>query len=173
MLLAAAAVILILALLSLGRHEEASEVLAEAGERLSALEATSRSLAWHCSTSAIFASEGGDLEEAREQWRGCLEEYPSDPTVVMNAVQFYAANGEPGRAVEALRAALAQAPKSRDFRIALASWLRATGEAAEGEAMLREATQIEDPRRAATAWVDLARSYTTARVAHQRSIHSL
>ena len=148
---------LVLALLALDRHPEAEEALAEAGRRLEAADAAAGSLAWHCSTTAIFAQEGGDLERARETWRECLEQYPSDGTVVVNAVQFYEARGEWQRSLEVLRAAQAAVPGDRGFRTALAQRLRHMGEAAEAEALLREATRVENPWLAASAWSDLAK----------------
>ena len=147
---------LILALLALQRHAEASEALAEAGRRLATTDAPASSLAWHCSTTATFADEGGEPERARETWGECLAKYPADPTVVANAAQFFDARGEWERSLELLRSAFGEAPDQRAFRIALAERLRHAGEAAEGEALLRDATQAEDPRLAALAWSDLA-----------------
>ncbi len=147
---------LILSLLALDRHPEATEALAEAGRRLVASDAPKSRRAWHCSTTAIFAYEAGDPDRAGETWGKCLEKYPADPTVVANAVQFYDAKGEGQRSLEILRRAVSEAPTGRDFRTTLAERLRRSGEPAEGEALLREATSVEDSRLAATAWVDLA-----------------
>jgi tetratricopeptide (TPR) repeat protein len=150
----------ILALLALDRHAEAREALAEAGQRLVEVEAPASTLAWHCSTTAIFADEGGDTERAREIWHDCLERFPSDPTVVMKVVQFYETKREPGdgeRSIEALRRALAGGKSQRLFRTALAERLRVAGRPAEGVLLLQEATEVEDPRLAAAAWADLAR----------------
>jgi tetratricopeptide (TPR) repeat protein len=145
----------ILALLDLGRLEEASEALAEAGRRLVELEAGEGVLAWHCSTTAAFEHESGDLERARETWIACLDAHPTDPQVLSSAMNFYDAQGEPDRALEVLRAAFAGAPTSRTLRVALSQRLRLTGDAAEAEAVLREATRHEDPKLAAAAWMDL------------------
>ncbi len=145
----------ILALLDLGRFEEAREALAEAGRRLVELGAAGDVLAWHCSTTAAFQAEGGDLEQARATWTACLDAHPTNLEVVLSATSFYDARGEPHRSLEILRAALADAPYSRVFRLAVAQRLSAMGEAAEGEAVLRDATRSEDPLFAAAAWVDL------------------
>jgi tetratricopeptide (TPR) repeat protein len=147
---------LILALLELDRHAEASEALAEAGRRLAALDAPASGLAWHCSTTAIFADEAGETDRALETWRECLEQYPADSNVVGNATQFYDARGEWERSLDVMRRALDAAPDQRAYRTALAERLRHAGEAAEAEALLRDATQVEDPRVAAYAWSDLA-----------------
>lgn len=154
----------ILALLALERDAEAAEALAEAGRRLKATDAPQSSLAWHCSTTGIFADEMGESERARETWEDCLEQYPADPTVVLNALQYYDARGEWQRSLEVLRTALAEVSAepggtvlAGGFRDALAMRLRQAGQPAEGEALLREATEVEDPRLAAKAWSDLAR----------------
>jgi len=149
----------ILALISLDRHAEAREALVEVGLELAATDAPTSGLAWHCSTTAIFAYEAGESEKARETWRECLERHPADPTVVVNAVQFYETQADWQRAIEVLETAsnLAKGPSGHAFRVALADRLRRTGRPAEGEALLREATTAQDPHLAAGAWVDLAR----------------
>jgi tetratricopeptide (TPR) repeat protein len=146
----------ILALLALGRLEEASAELAEAGRRLAELEASEDVLAWHCSTTAAFEQASGDLEQARETWITCLGAHPTNREVVSSAMSFYDAQGELDRSLEVLRAALAGAPASRTLRVALAQRLRLSGDAAEAEAVLREATRAEDPQHAAAAWIQLA-----------------
>jgi tetratricopeptide (TPR) repeat protein len=151
----------ILALLSLEKLDEAREALAEAGRRL--VERDDRTqqqavLAWHCSTTAAFEQVSGDLEQARTTWGACLEAHPTSLEVVSNAMVFYDSLGEPQRTRELLHAAVAEAPKNRVLRVMLAQWLGSRGEAAEAEAVLREATESDDPRRAAAAWVDLAKN---------------
>jgi tetratricopeptide (TPR) repeat protein len=146
----------ILALLDLGRLEEASEELAEAGRLLVELKADKGVLAWHCSTTAAFEQESGDLERARETWIACLDAHPADLEVLSSAMSFYDAQGEPDRALEVVRAAFAAAPTSRTLRVALSKRLRLAGDAAEAEAVLREATRSESPELAAAAWMDLA-----------------
>jgi tetratricopeptide (TPR) repeat protein len=145
----------ILALLALDRLDEASESLAEAGRRLVELEATGAVLAWHCTTTAAFEQESGDLEQARKTWTACLDAHPADLGVLSEAMNFYDAHGEPDRALKILRAALADAPTSRTLRVSLSQRLRLMGDAAEAEAVLREATRFEDPQLAAAAWMDL------------------
>jgi tetratricopeptide (TPR) repeat protein len=147
----------ILALLDLGRLEEASVALAEAGDRLVELGAGESVFAWHCSTTAAFEQAGGDLERARETWAACLDAHPTDPEVVWSAISFFDEQGEPERSLEVLRAAFAGAPTSRTFRVALAQRLSLLGGAAEAEAeaVLREATRSEDPLFAAAGWLDL------------------
>jgi len=147
----------ILALLALDRLEEASEALSEAGRRLVELESGESALAWHCSTTAAFQQEGGDLERARETWIECLDAHPTNLEVVSSAMSFYDEQGEPERSLEVLRAAYAGAPDSRVLRVALAHRLSLMGDAAEAEAVLREATLAEDSLLAAAAWLDLGK----------------
>jgi tetratricopeptide (TPR) repeat protein len=147
----------ILALLDLGRLEEATEALAESGRRLVELESGEAVLAWHCSTTAAFEQAGGDLQRARETWSRCLAAHPTDLEVVSSAMSFYDGQGEPDRSLEVLRAAYAGAPDSRFLRVALAQRLSLSGEAAEAEAVLREATRSERPLLAAAAWQDLGK----------------
>jgi tetratricopeptide (TPR) repeat protein len=166
----------ILALLELDRHDEASESLAEAGRKLSTTETSKAVLAWHCSTTAIFQDEGGETDKARETYRECLEKYPANETVVLNAVKFYEAHGELDRSTEVLRAALAEAPNHRGFRSSLAERLRFAGKPEEGEALLLEATQAQEPTQQAAAWIDIAqyrtamREYPAAAEAYERVV---
>ncbi len=148
---------LILGLLGLERLEEASQALAEAGRRLVELGRDEGVVAWHCATTAAFEQESGDLEQVRKTWLACLDAHPTDQDVVSSAMKFYDAQGEADRSLEILRAALAGDPSSRFFRATLAQRLVAQGDAAEAEAVLREATGSEDPETAAAAWMDLGK----------------
>ncbi len=148
---------LILALLGLDRFEEAREALAEAGRVLVELDTNDRVLAWHCSTTAAFEQESGDFEQANKTWIECLDSYPTNQDVVTSAVGFYDAQGEPERSIEILRAAVAGAPTSEVFRVTLAQRLHASGDAAEAESVLLEATRFEDPQLAATGWLNLGK----------------
>ncbi len=147
----------ILALLALERFEEANEALAEAGRRLEEIEASEEVLAWHCSTTAAFQQESGDIEQARATWGACLDAYPSNLGVLSEAMGFFDSQGEADRSLELLRAALEGAPESRRLRVVLAQRLRLMGQPAEAEALLREATDSENPVLAAAAWMDLGR----------------
>jgi tetratricopeptide (TPR) repeat protein len=146
---------LILGLLGLDRFEEARAELKEAGRLLDELGMDESVRAWHCSTTAAFAQESGDLEQARETWIACLAEHPTDLDVVSSAVGFYDAHAEPDRSIEILQAALERAPGTQFFRIMLAQRLHAAGDTAAAEAVLLEATRSENPQLAATGWVDL------------------
>ena len=146
---------LILALLGLDRLEEAREALEEAGRLLVELGMHESVRAWHCSTTAAFEQESGDIQQARETWIACLAAYPTDLDVVSSAVNFYDAQAEPDRSLEILRVALARVPASQFFRTMLAKRLHGSGDVAAAEAVLLEATRSENPQLAATGWVDL------------------
>jgi len=149
---------LILGLLGLGRLDEAKEALAESGRLLTRLEMDDADLmAWHCVTTAAFEQESGDLEQARRTWISCLDAHPTSWDVVSNAVGFYDAQGERDRSLEILREALAGDPHSQVLRSALAQRLHATGNAAEAEALLREAARSEDLLTSTAAWIDLGK----------------
>lgn len=147
---------MILALIGLGRLDEAKQALAEVGRLLTELEVDERLLAWHCATTAVFQRESGEIEQARETWAACVDAHPSDPDVVSSAVEFYDEQGEADRSLEVLRAARELAPDSALFRALLVRSLNASGDTAEAEAVLREATRSEKPELAAAAWMDLA-----------------
>lgn len=149
----------ILALLGLERTEEAAEAIEELGQRIAEESPESGLPGWHCATAAIFADESGEEELARQRWTDCLERYPAHPNVVVNALEFYNTRGELDRSIELLRRAREESPGSRDYRTRLAGLLRRTGQNQEAEALLREATQAEEPVFAAAGWLDLAQHY--------------
>jgi tetratricopeptide (TPR) repeat protein len=147
---------MILALIDLDRHDEAREALAEAGSRLAAEPRPAQIMAWYCVTTAVFAQEAGDVEEARATFARCLDEHPADRDAVQSAVAFHDAIGEPDQSLEILRTALAAAPRSQALRAGLAERLRVQGDIVEAEALLLEGVKDENPG-AAAAWMDLGR----------------
>jgi len=150
---------LIVALIDLERLDEAGEALEEAGRRVTELGTSERVMAWHCATTAVLKNEVGELERARQIWIACLDAYPTNLDVVLSAMGFYDSVGELDRSLEILRAAFAGDPDSRALRTLLAERLRVRGEAADAEAMLREATRTDDPALATAAWMDLGKLY--------------
>jgi tetratricopeptide (TPR) repeat protein len=147
------------ALLGLERAEEAGAAIDELGKRISEVETDSHLSGWHCATAAIFAEESDEPELAAERWADCSERFPTNASVLSNALTYYDSVGAYDRALEILRAALEEEPSSRDFRGMLAERLRAVGRLAEGESVLLEGTKSEVPRAAAAAWIDLAKYY--------------
>jgi tetratricopeptide (TPR) repeat protein len=164
----------ILALIALDRLPEARESLAEAGRLLEETDAPSATLAWHCSTTAVFTAEAGERERAEEIWRDCLEKFPSNPSVVTGAVEFYDAGEAENwqRSLDILSKAIEAMPGQTMFRYALAERLRRSGKPVEGEALLLEATQVDDLRSASDAWIELAR-FRHARLEHGRAADAL
>ena len=147
---------LILALIDLDRRDEARAALAQAGERLAAEPRAPAVMAWYCVTTATFAQEAGEVEEARATYERCLAEHPADMDAVQNAVKFHDSIGERERSTEIMRAALAAAPGAHALRAALAERLRLQGAKDEAEALLLEQVEAEgsgDP----AGWMDLGR----------------
>ena len=128
-----------IALLRLRRIEAVETELAEIARRLSSGESAGPELLANlCVVKATFEHERGKTESAEVLWKGCLENYPVDPTVVGAAVNFYSETRQASRVTEVLRAALKQEPGQHSFREALASRLRSMGQAKEAEALLVE-----------------------------------
>lgn len=149
----------ILALLGLGRDEEAGEAIDELGRLIEENQLEPSVQGWYCATTAIFADESGEIELARTRWEDCLTRFPDHPNVVSSSVEFFDENRNYGRSLEILRAAHAASPSSRDYRVWLAQRLRAMGNASEAEGILRAATENEQPALAAGAWFDLAKHH--------------
>jgi tetratricopeptide (TPR) repeat protein len=147
----------ILALIQLDRKDDAREALAEAGRRIETVDAPPEVRAWHCSTTAQFEMDAGDVDAARKTWTQCLEKYPANLEVVSNAMSFHDTQGELDRSLELARGALERAPDSPQLRTVLANRLAAMGRAAEAEAVLREATRSPQPAVAAAAWQELGK----------------
>ena len=156
----------ILALLALDRIKEAEASIADLGVRLDAADASHQLAGWHCAIEAVFTEEKaiyeedkGAAEHAQELWKGCVERFPSDPDVVEHAVEYYDEQGEGDRSIEVLRAALAKDPVADVYRPKLAERLRAAGEPADAEAVLREAADAPEPVRAVIAGLELAEHF--------------
>lgn len=147
---------MILALLSLDRPVEATEALEEAGRRLVDIDASEDQLAWHCNTTAIFASDMGEPEKAASQIESCLERFPSNFGVIDNALKHFDRLGDFERGLEVIRVAHELEPANRAYRGLYAARLSFAGRTEEAESMLRAATLTESPAEARYAWVDLA-----------------
>jgi tetratricopeptide (TPR) repeat protein len=154
----------ILALLQLERVEEVEAALDELGARIAKGEGDSALGGWHCATVAIFAEESDEPEKAHAQWETCLERYPADPNVVTDAVAFFEKRRDLQRTIEILRTALREGDAVGGatlgaYRVSLAERLIATGAVEEAEAVLVEASQVEEAGTAAANSMDLARHY--------------
>ncbi|MBW2426693.1 MAG: tetratricopeptide repeat protein [Deltaproteobacteria bacterium] len=158
----------IVALLGLGLHEEAGEVLeelaaagieegleGETGDSSLAgdLGATSNQNApLMCVAHAKYVEESGDLERAGDLYDECFERYPTSVLVINDAIGFHGEAGSHDRVDEILRGAYEAAPEERAFRIALARRLQILGRPDEAREILEEA----DEAGYAGAWRDLA-----------------
>lgn len=145
----------ILALLGLGRAEEAGRAIEELGKRIEEAQVGSELRGWHCATAALFAEESGEAELAEQRWSECLERYPAHANVVANAIEHYEERRDVRRSIAILRTALEQDPSSREVRVALADRLRLMGAPGEALDLLLEATRAEKPALAAAAWIDV------------------
>lgn len=148
----------IIALLDLGRTDEARVLLEEAGELATAAGAYPSVLAWHCITTVAMDEFAGELEKAREGLDRCVADYPSNPEVVSDAIAFFDKHGETDRSLAVIEKAAEDG--SRSMRVSLAHRLLYHGRSAEAEALLREATRADQPEAAAAAWLDLANLQT-------------
>jgi tetratricopeptide (TPR) repeat protein len=134
----------------------------EAGELIASLELFSREVGPEqpntprfCGARASFALETKNTELADKIYTDCLEEFPSAPTLVKEALKFYSTQGEGERAIEILETAVAEAPDNRDYRIGLAVRLQAFNREGDAEEVLRKATESKSPASAAEAFLDL------------------
>jgi predicted Zn-dependent protease len=119
----------VLALLEFERVDEAEAVLG-AGEY--AVETTEEQMveetqARLCLTNAAFAVENGDHKSAEVMYADCLDAYPTHQFVVFQAVDFYDAIGQQGRATALLRQVFEET-RAAHFGYALSKRVRRLGE---------------------------------------------
>jgi tetratricopeptide (TPR) repeat protein len=164
------------ALLGLGRIEEAGVAIEELDRRFAEDPLAIQGNPALCAARATFAKEKREPERADQLYGECLERFPDHPLVVQDAIGFYDGRGRPERSLEILRQALAKSPLARGYRVSLVLRLSALGEAEEAEAILREATEFEQPELAAGAWADLGgyyferRDFAAAVAAYARAV---
>jgi tetratricopeptide (TPR) repeat protein len=146
----------VVALLGLGRIDEAAPALDE-------LEDSYRDdkLGLHgspalCAARATFAKEKGEREEAEQHFDECLKQFPSEGMVIGEAIGFFDAIGRHERSEEILRNALASSPDTFGYRASLVERYRASGREKEARELLVEATQLPSPASAAVGWSALA-----------------
>ncbi len=155
----------ILALLAMDRIDDVEVAIEDLGKQLSESETSEELAAWHCATRAVFTEEKATFEKdpkaakrAEELWKDCLTRFPSHPDVVNNAVEFYD-RGDREHSIDVLRAALAKEPTADSYRSPLAARLRDAGKPEEGEAVLREEAEAEEPHRAVMGGFELAEHF--------------
>jgi tetratricopeptide (TPR) repeat protein len=145
------------ALLSLGRVDEASKAIEQLDSLYRDDSLGLRGSVGYCTAQAKFAEEKGDAKLAEQRYGDCLKQFPSDAGLLQEAMDFFDHRNEVARSTELLRAALKDAPGSQAYRLALAARLRAQKKADEAEGVLREGTTNPEPIVAAEAWAGLAR----------------
>ncbi|MFB3117383.1 MAG: tetratricopeptide repeat protein, partial [Myxococcota bacterium] len=96
-----------------------------------------------CLTNAAFAFENGDHKSAEVMFSDCLDAYPTDPLVVLQAVDFYDAIGQPERATALLRRTFEET-RATQFGYALSRRVRRLG-AEEGQGRSTEHEAGERP----------------------------
>jgi len=144
-----------IALLGLRRSEEAEEALALLERSATDGVVPGPTAGGYCGARAKFAEESGEVEEAERLYRSCLEQFPTNALLVMEAIAFFDAIGKPEDATAALRDAHEAMPQARDPRVNLAVRLERLGDVEAAEALLRDATRDAQTAVAAHAYADL------------------
>jgi tetratricopeptide (TPR) repeat protein len=112
-----------------------------------------------CVVRATFSKEKKEMEAAEKLLEGCLEKYPENFLVVDESMKFFDAMGRSERSLEIIRSAYEAAPQFRSYRISLVHRLSMLGQHDEAEALMLEATLVDQPELAASAFADLAGYY--------------
>ena len=145
------------ALLGLGRIDEAGEAIESVASHYEEVGLGLASSSRFCVVRATFSKEKRELGRAEEIFEECLELFPLDFVVVDEAVEFFDTMGNSERSLEIVRSAFEGAPESKSYRLSLVQRLAAAGEVDEAEAILVEATLNPNAALAAEGYSDLAR----------------
>jgi len=132
-------------LLDLERAEDAEAAIAKARSTMETEDAPEEWKARFCAIDATFIferQEEGYAEHATGTWEECLEDFPADPLIVTQSVDFFDAQGKAERSMQILRAAVGKAPENSSLRVALGLRLAARGEHEEAEDQLFEAVAL-------------------------------
>ena len=149
----------IVALFGLERVDEAKRALEEFAERPADPDAvqgemTEQVRVLACVARAKLAEEEDDPELASQRYDECVEEFPSQPIAVHEAMEFFGSEeiGNSERFDEILKGAYEAAPHDRSFRIAYARRQQLLGNIDEATTVLEEASAFGLPG----AMLDLA-----------------
>jgi tetratricopeptide (TPR) repeat protein len=154
-----ALVIRAVALLGLGRVDEAGEAIEAASDHFEEAGLGLAGSPRFCGVRATFAKEKGELEQAEEIFDECVERFPTHFVVIDEAVRFFDSIGRSDRSLEIVRSAYEAMPGVRNYRMSLVYRLELLGEHEEAEQILVDATESPNPVAAATALSDLAAYY--------------
>ena len=138
------------ALLGDGQSDEAYEViqglgLDDPGAEDAPSDSGERAGYW-CSVGVSFQREAGELEQAEEIARQCLEWFPNDPAVLKRLIEIYSAQGKAEETLGVLESAYRDRLDDRGLRMQLVLQLRAMQRFDEAEAVLRNAVAREEEK---------------------------
>lgn len=91
---------------------------------------------------ATFYRNKGDAARAEQEFAAILEQYPTDPTALSYAMQFYDETDRSERATALAREAVRASPETPALRFSLAARLQSQGDAKGAEAVLEEAANL-------------------------------
>ena len=144
------------ALAGLNRFDEADQVLEAA---LGTIADRPDIASWRltfCHTRVEIAEAKEDTSQVEARWEECLEQSAVDPDTLNKSIEFFDAQGNRDRPIEALERAIEFAPNQIELRSRLASRLAAEGRHDEAENILFELTQAtNNPAIATRAWLAL------------------
>lgn len=150
----------IVAYLVLDEPDAANDALEELGAEIEAGAGDDVMRAWFCTTMALFAYESRELELAETRWNDCLGEFPSDASIVAQAMEFFDERGDRARSLDIIENAVRESDLfAHSLRVTLASRLHGVGRAEEAEATLRSGTESDTPALAAAYWWSLAQFF--------------
>jgi tetratricopeptide (TPR) repeat protein len=147
------------ALLMLGRADEAQKALVDLEARAEDVDLGLDLGAKFCMAHALFAKAKQQWDEAEKLHEKCLADFPSNPSVIAGVVDFYDERERPERSIEILQGVVAADPLASAARVSLAGRLEAAGRKDEALKVLREGTEVRDAELASVGWVDLANYY--------------
>jgi len=114
-----------------------------------------------CLAPAVFAASVlQDNEKARPLYEDCAQRNPTNIVTLQHIAGFFDKIGEHDRATEMFRVAAESAPENLELQTTYAQRLRATGDAAGAEAVLRKSVESFG---SAQAWNALASFYRSQR----------
>lgn len=132
------------ALLGLGRSDEAWEIIEQGRDNASqaelALGVTDREAYW-CGIQVTFNREAGDAKKSEKLLNECLEKHPTNGTLIQEASILFGNTGRFDRLIEVMRAAHKAKPDDIELRQGLVLQLRALGRREEAEQVIRDAIE--------------------------------
>lgn len=142
------------ALLRLGEVGETEAALTEIAAT-GGNEASPLTQSMLCTTRSVLLWEKDEIEAATARFDECLKAHPRNALLLDQAMAFFDAQSQRGRATELLEGALESAPGDALRRQTLSARVAEDGDLERAEAILREGTQLPDPRSRSAAWVAL------------------